>query len=333
MSAALRNSNPSPSDVTYVNAHATSTPLGDAAEDTALSGSRGACSECGRVFCQGCHRHLLGAAAVRLQGALKLISVFQLSWKGASPLPHSVAVSISSEYEVSSVQRNTAFLRRLLVGPQQTPGGADAWQERGQSMRGILLVDWQTGSPVSETRHSPCPQRCPLQAGGGWRRSQYWPWKPAAHWQLAPERPGRHSQVTPISPLCLQAPWAHTLQEWHPGRKPSVWDRRARGLGVVRVKLTRPDRDNSLTHSVEMSCSRSVKKAPKQPTSLPRETETRRQPPAASRQPPAASRHALTTSKERGVATRAFGGDTASPVHSTYSQSSGDAAGPPRAIR
>ncbi|KAG7254934.1 hypothetical protein CRUP_004740, partial [Coryphaenoides rupestris] len=88
----------------------------------------------------------------------------------------------------------------------------------------------ETGSPVSEKRHSPCPQRCPLQAGGGRRRSQSRPWKPSAHWQLAPERPGRHSQVTPISPLCLQAPWAHTLQEWHPGRKPSVWDRRARGL-------------------------------------------------------------------------------------------------------
>lgn len=55
--------------------------------------------------------------------------------------PHSRAVSISSEYEVPSVHRNTTFLLRVLVTPQQTPEGAVAWQDRGQSMRGILLVD------------------------------------------------------------------------------------------------------------------------------------------------------------------------------------------------
>lgn len=57
--------------------------------------------------------------------------------------PHSKAVSISSEYEEPSVQRKTTFRFLLLVTPQQTPGGAVAWQDRGQSMRGILLVDVQ----------------------------------------------------------------------------------------------------------------------------------------------------------------------------------------------
>lgn len=132
-------------------------------------------------------------------------------YNGHLEQPHSRAVSISSEYEVPSLQRKTTFLRLLLVMPQQTPGGAEAWQDLGQSMRGILLVDvhvlkawwrfscsltispwhvssvsqvgpvylgwqWQTGSPSSDTRHSPRPQRCPLQAGGSCRRSQYWPW-------------------------------------------------------------------------------------------------------------------------------------------------------------
>lgn len=55
--------------------------------------------------------------------------------------PHSRAVSSSSEYEVPSLQRKTTFLFLLLVTPQQTPGGAAAWQDLGQSIRGILLVD------------------------------------------------------------------------------------------------------------------------------------------------------------------------------------------------
>lgn len=62
-------------------------------------------------------------------------------YKGHLEQPHSRAVSISSEYELPSVQRKNTFLLLLLVAPQQRPVAAAAWQDRGQSMRGILLVD------------------------------------------------------------------------------------------------------------------------------------------------------------------------------------------------
>lgn len=62
-------------------------------------------------------------------------------YKGHLEQPHSRAVSISSEYELPSVQRKNTFLLLLLVAPQQRPLAAAAWQDRGQSMRGILLVD------------------------------------------------------------------------------------------------------------------------------------------------------------------------------------------------
>lgn len=71
----------------------------------------------------------------------KIIIIKQKHYKGHLEQPHSRAVSISSEYEVPSVQRKTTFLLLLLVTPQHTPVGAAAWQDRGQSIRGILLVD------------------------------------------------------------------------------------------------------------------------------------------------------------------------------------------------
>ena len=74
-------------------------------------------------------------------GVAKRTNELRCCYNGHLEQPHSRAVSISSEYEAPSVQRKTTFLLLLLVGPQQTPGGAAAWQDRGQSMRGILLVD------------------------------------------------------------------------------------------------------------------------------------------------------------------------------------------------
>lgn len=74
-------------------------------------------------------------------GVAKPTDWLRCCYNGHLEHPHSKAVSMSSEYEVPSLQRKTTFLLLLLVTPQQTPGGAVAWQDRGQSMRGILLVD------------------------------------------------------------------------------------------------------------------------------------------------------------------------------------------------
>ena len=84
MKKALKSAGRPPSDVDYINAHATSTPLGDAAENRAITTlmlsehGRNSPAQINVSSSKGAMGHLLGAAGA-IEAIFAVLAVYQVS--------------------------------------------------------------------------------------------------------------------------------------------------------------------------------------------------------------------------------------------------------------
>lgn len=112
MSRAINDAKLQPEDISYVNAHATSTPLGDEIEAKAISRLLGKCGDVAVSSTKGAHGHLLGAAG-------NLESVFTIMAVKTGFLPPNInienAIDAKNVHFVSNVKREWNRPKRIAL--------------------------------------------------------------------------------------------------------------------------------------------------------------------------------------------------------------------------
>lgn len=122
MSRALRDANISKEEITYINAHATSTPIGDGIESTAIKTLfEGLSSNISVSSTKGAHGHLLGAA-----GNLEAIFTILACHHGVLPPTLNLEDPVDDLNYVANVSKTWDSERRLALKNSFGFGGTNA---------------------------------------------------------------------------------------------------------------------------------------------------------------------------------------------------------------